>query len=79
MGIAFNNRMLLPSDFIDILQENRLRALEDKDAFLPMIEIISEPGEESNADKLGLNWVVTAFTEKSIEFKIIYENPLEVS
>ena len=78
MGIAFNNRMILPSDFLDILQESRLRALEDEES-LPLIEIISEPGEESIADKLGLDWIVTAFNEKSIEFQIIYENPLEVS
>ena len=48
MGLAFNNRMLLPNDFLAIIEENKLRALEDDDT-LPLIEIISEPGGESIA------------------------------
>lgn len=40
---------------------------------------MSEPGEDSSADKLRLDWEITEFTEKGIDFKIIYVDPLEVS
>lgn len=79
VGIAFNNRMLLPDDFLSIVQQSRLRALEDEDAPPPLIEIISKPGEDSDLDKLGLNWEITGFTEKSLDIKLVYVNPLEVS
>ena len=44
-----------------------------------MIEILSEPGFDSIADLLNLDWEITEFTEKGIDFKLIYVNPLEVS
>ena len=66
IGIVFNNRMLLPDDFLDVVQASRLRALEDEDAPASLIEILSVAGEDSNADMLGLNWEVTGFEEKSI-------------
>ena len=71
--------MLLPDDFLSIVQQSRLRALEDEDAPPPLIEIISKPGEDSDLDKLGLNWEITGFTEKSLDIKLVYVNPLEVS
>ena len=39
MGIAFNNKMILPDDFLEIVADNKLRYLEDNE--LPLIEIIS--------------------------------------
>ena len=46
---------------------------------LPLIEILSEPGIDSIADMLNLDWEITEFTEKGIDFKLYYVNPLEVS
>lgn len=44
-----------------------------------MIEIVSEAGEDSSADKLDLDWEITEFSESSIDLKLIYKQPLEVS
>ena len=80
MGIAFNNKMILPSDFAEMINTDRLRQLKDKSLLqLPLIEILSEPGEDSISDMLNLDWEITEFSEKGIDFKIIYKDPLEVS
>lgn len=76
LGIAFNNKMLLPADFMDIVIKSKLRALEDKDG-PALIEILSEPGEESS--QLDLDWEIIEFSEKGLDFKLVYKNPLEVS
>ena len=44
-----------------------------------MIEVISEPGGDSEGSKLDLDWEVIDYSEKSIDFKLSYKNPLEVS
>ena len=40
MGIAFNNRMIMPDDFLDIVNASKLRHLEDNDV-PAMIKVIS--------------------------------------
>ena len=44
-----------------------------------LIEIQSIAGEDSNADKLKLDWEITDFSEDGLDFKIIYADPYEVS
>ena len=76
MGIAFNNRMVLPDDFLEIVSASKRRDLTDD---LPLIEILSEPGSESNPDLMNLDWEINGFTDSSLDFKLIYKNPLEIS
>jgi len=45
MGIAFNNKMILPSNFDEIINTDKLRQLKKQSLLqLPLIEILSEPG-----------------------------------
>ena len=37
------------------------------------------PGEDSNQDLLGLDWELKAADESGIEFKLNFNQPLEVS
>ena len=60
IGMAFNNPMLLPDNFLDLVKESRLRQL-DGDG-LAIIEIQSVAGEDSSADLLGLDWDIFGFT-----------------
>ena len=62
MGIAFNNRMILPDDFLELVETSKLRALEETST-TPLIEIISEPGEDSNLDSLGIDWEIIEYSE----------------
>ena len=41
MGIVFNNKMYFPDNFLEIVQNNRLRCLEDSQT-TALIEIIPE-------------------------------------
>ena len=43
MGISFNNKMLLPDDFLETVNANKRRRLEGKNE-TAIISIISEPG-----------------------------------
>ena len=78
LGIAFNNKMLLPDDFLEIIAENKRRYLEGSEQS-PLIEIQSVAGEDSNVDQLGLDWKVTEVNEHGMDFKLAYADPLEVS
>ena len=77
MGIAFNNRMVLPDDFLEIVAASKRRDLNDDN--LPLIEILSEPGVDSNPNLMNLDWEINGFTDSSLDFKLIYKNPLEIS
>ena len=44
-----------------------------------MVEILSVAGSDSDVDKLNLEWNITEFSEKGIDFKLVYVDPLEVS
>lgn len=77
LGIAFNNKMLLPDDFMEKVKSSRLRSLKGDGPAL--IEILSIAGSESPADLVGLDWEITKFTELALDFKLFYTNPLEIS
>lgn len=80
MDITFNNKMILPPNFDEIVKQDRLRLLTETDSDRPpLIEILSKPGEDSDAGNLDLDWEIITVTETSIDFKIIYKDPLEVS
>ena len=82
MSMAFNNPMLLPDDFLDVVTKSRLRSLENDDSGsnLPIIEILSVAGiDDDQVAKLGLDWVMKGFSAAGLEFEVFYSNPLEVS
>ena len=68
--------MLMPSDFKEIITENRRNLQRGEQA---IISIESEPGEDSNQDLLGLEWELKAADETGVEFKLKFNQPLEVS
>ena len=78
MGIAFNNKFIFPDNFLQIIQNNRLRCLEDLQT-PALIEIIPEAGDTDNELIQRIDWEVTGVSEKDIEFKLVFSEPLEVS
>ena len=44
MGIAFNNKILFPVNFLEMIENNRLRCLEDSETSA-LIEIIPKKGD----------------------------------
>ena len=77
LGISFNNKMILPSNFLDVVSRDRiLRHLDDSK---PMIEIMSLAGKDSESQELGLDWEITSVDDKGFNFKLKYANPLQVS
>ena len=78
MGIAFNNKFIFPDNFLQIIQNNRLRCLEDSQT-PALIEIIPEAGDTDNELTQRIDWEVTKVSEKDIEFKLVFSEPLEVS
>ena len=75
--MAFNNPMLLPDNFLDLVKESRLRQLNGDGK--AMIEILSVAGEDSSADMLGLDWEILSFSPLGLDFKLFYTDPLEIS
>ena len=77
LGIAFNNNMRLPDDFMDRVTASKLRSLQSDEP--AVIDIQSVAGSDSNDSELKLDWEITDFSESGLDFKLIYANPLEVS
>ena len=78
MGIVFNNKITFPDNFLEIIQNNRLRCLEDSEV-PPLIEIIPESGDTESTVSQAIDWEITSVGEKNIDFKLVYSKPLEVS
>ena len=78
MGIAFNNKITFPDDFQEIIQNNGLRCLEDT-ATPALIEIIPETGDTDSMVTQGIDWEIISISEKGIDFKLVFSDPLEVS
>ena len=76
MGINFNNNMVLPANFIEMVASNKRNLQENEQ---PLIKIESEAGSESNAAFLNLDWELTKADETGLDFKLKYKEPLEVS
>ena len=76
MRINFNNNMVLPSDFKEIVANNR-RNLQANEQ--PMIQIESLAGDDSDLDNLNLDWEISGADESGLDFKLKYKDPLEVS
>ena len=68
--------MLMPSDFKEKIAENRRNLQQGEKA---IISIESQPGEDSDQDLLDLDWELKAADEAGVEFKLIFNQPLEVS
>ena len=73
MRINFNNNMVLPPNFKEIISENRRNLQVDEE---PMVQIESLAGEDSDLEELNLDWELTQADETGLSFKIKYKNPL---
>ena len=78
MGIVFNNAITFPDNFLEIIQNNRLRCLEDSET-PALIEIIPETGDTDSTLTQKIDWEITGVSEKNIDFKLVFSEPLEVS
>ena len=78
MGIVFNNKITFPDNFLEIIQNNRLRCLEDSEV-PPLIEIIPESGDTESTVSQAIDWEITSVGEKNIDFKLVFSEPMEVS
>ena len=78
MGINFNNNMVLPSNFKDVVEKDRLRYLNEGDE-QPLILLESASGLDSDPALLGLVWELVDAVGSGFQFKLKYMNPLEVS
>ena len=76
MRTHFNNKMIFPPNIKDIFADNRRQLGKNEQ---PLISIESEAGEDSNIDYLNLDWDITRADESSMDFKLKYKEPLEVS
>ena len=79
MHISFNNRMIMPTNFKEVLFQDKKRKLSGVGAE-PLLDLKSEPGEESDPEKLQLtDWVLTEVSDYGFSFKLYYREPIEIS
>ena len=55
LGLNFNNKMVIPDNFKEVVKKDRLRYLEDKSE-QPLIVLESATGADSDPALLGLDW-----------------------
>ena len=77
MNIKFNNRVIMPSNFMQVFEQDKLRRLEDDQQ--PLIEVETEAGEGSDLEKLGLDWELSDVNDSGFGFKLKWKDPLYVS
>ena len=72
MRINFNNNMVLPPNFKEIISENSRNLQVNEE---PMVQIESLAGEDSDLDELNLDWELSQADETGLSFKIKYKDP----
>ena len=79
MHISFNNRMIMPINFKEVLDKDRTRRLSGDNA-RPLLELSSEPGIGSDPDLLKLTgWELTEVTDTGFGIRFYYKEPIEIS
>ena len=72
MRINFNNNMVLPPNFKEVISENSRNLQVNEE---PMVQIESLAGEDSDLDELNLDWELSQADETGLSFKIKYKDP----